>query len=92
MSNGTVAAQAIPFPPTPAVYNGTHYTPAQAFQGLATSAPIVYWDQTSLQFHTATISANDGKNLTVNSEGKSIVMPISGDGTATLPVALLVSP
>jgi hypothetical protein len=92
MSNGTIAAQAIPFPPVAPIYNGSHYTPAQAFQGLATSAPIVYWDQISLQLHTATMTANDGKNLTVNSEGKSIVMPISGDGTAMLPVALLVSP
>jgi hypothetical protein len=92
MSNGTIAAQAIPFPPTAPIYNGVNYTPARAFQGLPTSAPIAYFDQTSLLLHSATITANDGRNLTVNSMGKSIVMPISGDGTATLPVALLTSP
>jgi hypothetical protein len=92
MSNGTPVQQAIPFPPTPPVYPGVRFTPAMAFIGLSTSTPIVYFDPVTLVEHAATISSNDGRTLTISTEGKSIPLPIAGDGTASIPVTILASP
>jgi hypothetical protein len=83
---------AIPFPPTAYVYPGANYTPAQVFIGLSNATPITYNDPVTLVEHVASITANDGKTLTVNSEGRSILLPISGDGTAAIPVSILASP
>jgi hypothetical protein len=83
---------AIPFPPTAYVYTGVNYTPAQAFVGLPNATPITYNDPVTLVEHVASITSNDGKTLTISSEGKSIPLPISGDGTAAIPVSILASP
>lgn len=94
---------AIPFPsigfipnppyPTPAfVSPGRLYSPAWAFRQTPPPTNIFFNDQVSNQNHVATVSSNDGKTLTISTEGGTKTFPISGDGSANIPVGILLSP
>lgn len=94
---------AIPFPgpgfiPNPPytigawVNPGRQHTPAWVFRQPSPPTNIFFNDQLTNQNHTATVTSNDGKTLTINTEGVSKSFDISGDGTKNVPVGVLISP
>jgi hypothetical protein len=81
-----------PYPLKAPVEPYGNFTAASAFRQPSPPTTIVYFDAVTLQAHVASVTSNDGKTLTINSEGKSIPLNIAGDGTAQVPVGVLVSP
>jgi hypothetical protein len=81
-----------PYPLKAPVEPANEFTAASAFRGASPPTTIFYFDPVSLVAHVASVTSNDGKTLTINSEGKSIPLNIAGDGTAQVPVGVLVSP
>jgi hypothetical protein len=97
MSNGTdtLAAPApfvIPFPPTPPQWGGLNFTPKSAFLSATGATPVAYTDPVTGVEHTATITSNTGGVLSVNTEGTTLTFSLTGDGSACIPLTLLVSP
>jgi hypothetical protein len=85
----------IPNPPYPIaawVPPSGLYSPVWAWRQTPPPANTFFRDQTSNQNHVATISSNNGKALVIATESGSKTFDITGDGTANLPLGVLISP
>lgn len=79
-----------PYPITAWVAPSGRYSPAWAWRQTPAPTAAFYTDQTSLQTRAATINSNDGKTLTITAAGGSKSFNIAGDGTANIPVGIII--